>query len=68
LVTALRRLGDGYYEQRLVTEQMMTATGQRYVGDYRDSEAQCLALLNAGAEVAHTNSLVLGGAAPAGRA
>jgi filamentous hemagglutinin len=24
----LRRLGDGYYEQRLVTEQIMAATGQ----------------------------------------
>jgi filamentous hemagglutinin len=58
--TTLRRLGDGYYEQRLVTEQIMAATGQRYVGDYRDGEAQYLALLNAGAEFAQTHALTLG--------
>jgi large exoprotein involved in heme utilization and adhesion len=58
--TTLRRLGDGYYEQRLVTEQIMAGTGQRYVGDYRDSEAQYLALLNAGAEFAQAHSLTLG--------
>ncbi len=58
--STLRRLGDGYYEQRLVTEQIMAATGQRYLGDYRDTQAQYLALLNAGAEFAQAHSLTLG--------
>jgi filamentous hemagglutinin len=58
--TTLQRLGDGYYEQRLVTEQIMAATGQRYIGGYSDSEAQYLALLNAGAEFGRTYGLTLG--------
>jgi filamentous hemagglutinin len=58
--TTLRRLGDGFYEQRLVTEQLMAATGQRYIGDYRDDQEQYLALLNAGAEFARAQQLTLG--------
>jgi filamentous hemagglutinin len=38
--TTTKRLGDGYYEQRLVGEQIMAATGQRWLGDHRDAEAQ----------------------------
>ncbi|MGV3346949.1 hemagglutinin repeat-containing protein [Bordetella sp. LUAb4] len=48
----LKRLGDGFYEQKYVTDQIMAATGQRFVGDYRDNEAQYKALLAAGAEYA----------------
>jgi filamentous hemagglutinin len=58
--TTLQRLGDGYYEQRLVGEQIMAATGQRYLGDHRDTEAQYLALLNAGAEFGKQYDLTLG--------
>ncbi|HEX7636691.1 MAG TPA: hypothetical protein VF427_15630 [Noviherbaspirillum sp.] len=30
----LKRLGDGYYEQKLVADQIMLATGYRFTGDY----------------------------------
>jgi filamentous hemagglutinin len=58
--TTLRRLGDGYYEQRLVGEQIMAATGQRYLGGHADNQSQYLALLNAGAEFGRQYGLTLG--------
>jgi filamentous hemagglutinin len=45
----LQRLGDGFIEQRLVREQFAQLSGQRFLGDFRDDEAQYLALLEAGA-------------------
>ncbi|MDO9437081.1 MAG: S-layer family protein, partial [Hydrogenophaga sp.] len=48
-----KRLGDGFYEQRLIREQVGQLTGQRFLGDYRDDEAQFLALMNAGLTFAH---------------
>lgn len=45
----LQRLGDGFIEQRLVREQIAQLSGQRFLGDFRDDEAQYLALLEAGA-------------------
>lgn len=56
----LKRLGDGFYEQRLVAEQIMLATGQRFVGDYRDNETQFKALLRAGAAFARKFHLTVG--------
>ncbi|WP_249976702.1 hypothetical protein, partial [Vreelandella olivaria] len=32
--TTQRRLGDGFYEQRLINEQIMQLTGQRYLEGY----------------------------------
>ena len=46
----LKRLGDGYYEARLVADAVMLGTGQRFVGDYTDNEAQYKALMQSGAE------------------
>ena len=43
-----KRLGDGYYEQRLVRDQLIAATGQRLLGNYQSDEEQYAALLNAG--------------------
>lgn len=43
-----KRLGDGYYEQRLVREQVIALTGGRYLGDHRSDEAQFKALMDAG--------------------
>ncbi|VFS87561.1 p120 [Kluyvera cryocrescens] len=43
-----KRLGDGYYEQRLVREQLIATTGQRLSGSYQNDEEQYAALLNAG--------------------
>lgn len=43
-----KRLGDGYYEQRLVREQLIATTGQRLSGNYQNDEEQYAALLSAG--------------------
>ncbi|MNX32943.1 Adenosine monophosphate-protein transferase and cysteine protease IbpA precursor [compost metagenome] len=56
----LKRLGDGFYEQKLVAEQVMLATGQRFVGDYTDNESQYKALLSAGADFAGQYGLTVG--------
>lgn len=56
----LKRLGDGFYEQKQVAEQIMLATGRRFVGDYTDNESQYKALLAAGADVAGRFGLTLG--------
>ncbi|MPT29208.1 MAG: hypothetical protein E2602_20430, partial [Achromobacter sp.] len=56
----LKRLGDGFYEQRQVAEQIMLATGGRFVGDYADNESQYKALLAAGADFAGRFDLTLG--------
>ncbi|MGZ0102737.1 hemagglutinin repeat-containing protein [Achromobacter sp. KK8] len=56
----LKRLGDGFYEQKMVAEQIMLATGQRFVGDYTDNETQYKALLAAGADFATQYGLTVG--------
>ena len=50
--TLQKRLGDGFIEQRLVREQITQLTGQRFLGDFSDDEAQYMALLEAGATYA----------------
>ncbi|WP_241093103.1 hemagglutinin repeat-containing protein [Xanthomonas bonasiae] len=40
------RLGDGFYEQRLVLDQITQLTGRRYLGNYDDGVAQYRALLD----------------------
>ncbi|WP_425219429.1 hemagglutinin repeat-containing protein [Ralstonia solanacearum] len=44
----LKRIGDGFYEQQLVQQQIIRATGQRFIGDYTSNEAEYKALLAAG--------------------
>ncbi|HAI0051632.1 TPA: filamentous hemagglutinin N-terminal domain-containing protein [Escherichia coli] len=44
----LKRLGDGFYEQRLIREQVVALTGQRYLGGYSNDEEQFKALMDAG--------------------
>lgn len=56
----LKRLGDGFYEQKQVAEQIMLATGKRFVGDYTDNKSQYKALLAAGADFAGRFGLALG--------
>ena len=56
----LKRLGDGFYEQKLVAEQVMLASGQRFVGDYTDNETQYRAMLSAGADFANQFGLAVG--------
>ncbi|EMF60360.1 hemagglutinin repeat-containing protein [Stenotrophomonas maltophilia] len=50
--TVQKRLGDGYYEQKLVREQIGQLTGRRFLDGYASDEAQYRALLEAGATVA----------------
>ncbi|QBK03403.1 filamentous hemagglutinin N-terminal domain-containing protein [Hylemonella gracilis] len=58
--TTQKRLGDGFYEQKLIREQVMQLTGQRFLGDYSDDQAQYQALLDAGATFAQQQQLSLG--------
>ncbi|EBP0013545.1 filamentous hemagglutinin N-terminal domain-containing protein, partial [Salmonella enterica] len=43
-----KRLGDGYYEQKLVRDQLIQLTGGRYTGDHTDDESQYRALMDNG--------------------
>jgi filamentous hemagglutinin len=54
------RLGDGYYEQELVRQQIIQLTGQRNLGGYASDEAQYQALLQNGATYATAWNLVPG--------
>ncbi|MGX3013974.1 heme utilization protein, partial [Ursidibacter sp. B-7004-1] len=46
--TLQKRLGDGFYEQRLVREQINRLTGRQFVGNYTDFNSQYRGLMNAG--------------------
>jgi filamentous hemagglutinin len=48
----LKRLGDGFYEQKLIREQVAQLTGYRYLDGYSSDEDQYAALMNAGATFA----------------
>ncbi|MBW8466752.1 MAG: filamentous hemagglutinin N-terminal domain-containing protein, partial [Thiobacillus sp.] len=55
--TQTQRLGDGFYEQKLVREQVAQLTGRRFLGSFTDDEAQYRALLEAGVAFAKTYQL-----------
>lgn len=55
--TAQKRLGDSFYEQRLVREQIAALTGRRFLGDYTSDDAQYQALMTAGATFAQAFQL-----------
>jgi len=44
----LKRLGDGFYEQQLIREQVARLTGYRYLDGFNSDEAQYAALMDAG--------------------
>jgi filamentous hemagglutinin len=46
--TTLKRLGDGFYEQKLIREQVAQLTGYRFLDGYHNDEEQYTALMNAG--------------------
>jgi filamentous hemagglutinin len=52
-----KRLGDGFYEQKLIRDQVAALTGYRFLGDHRSDEAQYMALMTAGATFARTQQL-----------
>lgn len=55
-----KRLGDGYYEQRLVREQVIGATGQRYLDGYSNDEEQYKSLMDKGITFGKQYDLKLG--------
>ena len=55
-----QRIGDGFYEQKLINDQIITATGQRFIGDYSSNEAQYTALMNNGVAAGKAFGLSIG--------
>ncbi|WP_421522848.1 hemagglutinin repeat-containing protein [Neisseria yangbaofengii] len=55
-----KRLGDGYYEQKLVNEQVARLTGYRRLDGYTNDEAQFKALMQAGITFAREQQLTPG--------
>ncbi|WP_211465747.1 hemagglutinin repeat-containing protein [Collimonas silvisoli] len=43
-----KRLGDGFYEQKLINDQIAQLTGKRFLDGYASNEAQYKALMEAG--------------------
>ncbi|MCR6480417.1 hemagglutinin repeat-containing protein [Variovorax sp. ZS18.2.2] len=48
----LKRLGDGFYEQKLIREQVAQLTGYRYLDGFQSDEDQYAALMDSGAAFA----------------
>ncbi|MDO9365496.1 MAG: S-layer family protein, partial [Methylotenera sp.] len=55
-----KRLGDGFYEQRLIREQIGQLTGRRFLTGYASDEAQYQALMMNGVTFAQAHQLVPG--------
>jgi len=55
-----KRLGDGYYEQQLVSDQITELSGRRNLGHYASAEEQFKALMDSGVAVAQAFKLVPG--------
>lgn len=52
-----KRLGDGFYEQRLINEQIAQLTGRRFLENYSSDEQQYQALMNNAITYAQTYNL-----------
>ncbi|KWT93045.1 MULTISPECIES: S-layer family protein [unclassified Variovorax] len=52
-----KRLGDGFYEQRLIREQIAQLTGYRYLDGFQNDEEQYAALMSAGTTFAQAYGL-----------
>ncbi|QLG88024.1 hemagglutinin repeat-containing protein [Chitinibacter bivalviorum] len=52
-----KRLGDGFYEQKLIREQVAQLTGQRFLGNFTDDDAQYAALQDQGVAFAKAHNL-----------
>ncbi|MGW8308671.1 MAG: two-partner secretion domain-containing protein [Achromobacter pulmonis] len=55
-----RRLGDGFHEQKVVSDQILATSGQRFLENYSNQDAQYKALLAAGARFAQAHGIKLG--------
>ena len=58
--TILKRLGDGFYEQQLIRNQVTSLTGQRYLSGFDDDNAQYKALMDAGVAFTREHNLTTG--------
>ncbi|ABR74374.1 hypothetical protein CBG46_00170 [Actinobacillus succinogenes] len=56
----LKRLGDGFYEQRLINEQINQLTGRRFLENYSSDYEQYKALMDRGLEYAEKFNLIPG--------
>jgi filamentous hemagglutinin len=66
--TVQKRLGDGFYEQKLIREQVAQLTGRRFLEGFASDEAQYQALIDQGATVAKALGLRPGVAISAAQA
>ena len=57
---AQKRLGDGFYEQKLINDQITQLTGKRFLAQYSSNEEQYLALMDAGVQTAKQFQLTPG--------
>jgi filamentous hemagglutinin len=55
-----KRLGDGFYEQKLMREQIAELTGRRFLEDYTNDEEQYKALMTAGIQFGQQYGLRVG--------
>lgn len=55
-----KRLGDGFYEQRLIREQIFNLTGKPWLSSYTDAQTQYADLMANGVTLAKTTPLRLG--------
>ncbi len=58
--TTEKRLGDGFYEQQLVRNQITSLTGKAVLGPYTDTQSMYESLLAAGASLSQSLNLPLG--------
>lgn len=54
-----KRLGDGFYEQRLINEQIHQLTGRRFLDNYQTDDEQYKALMDSGIYYAKKFNLLL---------
>lgn len=52
-----KRLGDGFYEQQLIQQQVAQLTGRRFLGDYSSNDEQYMALMQNGVTFAQEHGL-----------
>ncbi|MCA8239101.1 hemagglutinin repeat-containing protein [Burkholderia sp. AU32262] len=58
--TVLKRIGDGFYEQQLVQQQIIQTAGQRFIGDYTDNQKEYEALMANGVKASQQFGLNVG--------
>jgi filamentous hemagglutinin len=55
-----KRLGDGFYEQQLVRNELMSLTGRQLLGNYADEQTQFMEMMTSGAKLSMSLKLSSG--------